>query len=631
MSLVKAFFEIAEKHNSKIAQIYRGSNKEYFRVTYGELKNNVLKFASFLEKMGLRYQDKVFICSENRIEWSVIDFAILALGAVDVPKGTDITPFEAEVIINSVLPNIIILENLNILGLIMNINLKIKPIIITIDDLSENDKERFSDFKIYTYKESLSIGDNARQDAKIIEIVNDISPDDMATIIYTSGTTGEPKGVMLSHANFIYQVSSFSRMVNASDRQIFMCILPIWHSFQRSFSYNIFLKGMTCLFSSIVPKIILDDIKNINPHYLAAVPRLWIAIRQNILKEISKKSFLARLLFSTFVKVACLYDICHRIVLGLYPNNGFDLFIPIKKFLAILVLVVLFPLRNLGDFLIFKRIRKFLGNNFIVGITGGGSMSLSIVRFFNAIGINLANAYGLTEASPGVASNKYGELILGTCGKVLPETVAEIRDENGNKLKKPGKGILFIKGPQIMIGYYKDEDATSRVIGPDGFLNTGDIVNLSKDNVVQIIGREKDTIVLNNGENIEPVPIEIKLEESLLIDKAVVVGQDQKFLGALILPNFDEINKYLESIGQKIFDAQNRQQIIANNIVLKVISDEINKLVNRANGFKPFEQILKFVLLEKPFEIGKEMSIKMDVKRNYILDFYRNEIKNLFS
>ncbi|BCR21581.1 AMP-binding protein [Borrelia sp. HM] len=631
MSLVKAFFEIAEKHNSKIAQIYRVSNKDYFKVTYEELKNNVLKFASFLKKMGLGYQDKVFICSENRIEWSVIDFAILALGAVDVPKGTDITPFEAEVIINAVMPNIIIVENLNILDLIMHVNLKIKPIIITIDDLSENDKKRFSDFKIYTYKESLSIGDDARQDVKIIEIVNDISPDDMATIIYTSGTTGEPKGVMLSHANFLYQVSSFSRMVNASEGQIFMCILPIWHSFQRSFSYNIFLKGMTCLFSSIVPRIILDDIKNINPHYLAAVPRLWIAIRHNILKEVSKKSFLARLLFSTFVKVACLYDICHRIVLGLYPNNGFDLLVPIKKFLGILGLVVLFPLRSLGDFLIFKRIRKFLGNNFIVGITGGGSMSLSIVRFFNAIGINLANAYGLTEASPGVASNKYGKLILGTCGKVLPETVAEIRDENGNKLSKPGKGILFIKGPQVMIGYYQDKNATSRVIGPDGFLNTGDIVNLSKDNVVQIIGREKDTIVLNNGENIEPVPIEIKLEESLLIEKAVVVGQDQKFLGALILPNFDEINKYLESIGQKIFDAQNRQQIVANNIVLKAISDEINKLVNRANGFKPFEQILKFVLLEKPFEIGKEMSIKMDVKRNYILDFYRNEIKNLFS
>lgn len=285
----------------------------------------------------------------------------------------------------------------------------------------------------------------------------------------------------------------------------------------------------------------------------------------------------------------------------------------------------------MGDLIVFKKIKKVLGNNFVVGITGGGSMSLSVVRFFNSIGIELANAYGLTEASPGVASNEHEKIMIGTCGRILPETVAEIRDENGNKLKTPGKGILFIKGPQVMIGYYQDEDATRQVIGSDGFLNTGDIVKLSKDNVVQIIGREKDTIVLNNGENIEPAPIEIKLEESLLIEKAVVVGQDQKFLGALILPNFEEINKYLESMGQKILDAHNRRQIIANNIVLKAINDEIKKLINRANGFKPFEQILRFVLLEKPFEVGKEMSIKMDVKRNYILSFYKNEIKNLFS
>ncbi|WP_024655647.1 AMP-binding protein [Borrelia hispanica] len=629
MSIVKTFFEIASKHGCGIAQIYK-NNKDYFKVTYSDLKDNVLKFASFLKKINLGYQDKVFICSENRVEWSVIDFAILSLGAVDVPKGIDITLFEAEIIINNVVPNIIIVENVDLLDLIIKLKFKLKPTLIVIDDLDAKDKLRFSEFEIYTYKECILIGENVRQDEEIFKTVNDISLNDMATIIYTSGTTGNPKGVMLSHANFLYQVSSFSRMISVTEGQIFMCILPIWHSFQRSFSYNIFLKGMTCLFSNIVPRNMLDDIKNINPHYIAAVPRLWIAIRQNIVKEISKKTFFVRLLFRIFVKFACINDICRRIILGLYPDNGLDLLIPFKKILSILGVIILFPVNVLGNLIVFKKIKKILGNNFVVGISGGGSIPLYVVRFFNAIGINLANAYGLTEASPGVASNEYGKIIIGTSGKILPGTIAEIRDENGIKLKKPGKGILFIKGPQVMIGYYQDIEATRQVIGDDGFLDTGDIVKLSKDNVVKIIGREKDTIVLNNGENIEPAPIEIKLEESLLIEKAVVVGQDQKFLGALILPNFEEVNKYLESIGHKILDT-NKQQIIANNIVLKVIGDEIKKLINRANGFKPFEQVLKFVLLEKPFEVGKEMSIKMDIKRNYISNFYRNEIKNLFS
>lgn len=330
MSIVKNFFEIAKKRGNGVAQIYR-SNKDYFKVTYEDLKNNVLKFAAFLKKMGLGYQDKVFVCSENRIEWSVIDFAILALGAVDVPKGADVILSEAEVIINNVLPNIIIVENLNLLDLVVQIDFKVDPIIVIIDDLDEKDKIQFGNFKIYTYKECISIGDKSRRDEEIIEILSNIDPDDMATIIYTSGTTGNPKGVMLSHANFLYQVSSFSRMINTSEGQIFMCILPIWHSFQRSFSYNIFLKGMTCLFSSIVPRNMLDDMKNINPHYIAAVPRLWIAIRQNIFKEVAKKPFLSKLLFKIFVKSACLNDICYRIILGLYPDNGFDFLFPMKK------------------------------------------------------------------------------------------------------------------------------------------------------------------------------------------------------------------------------------------------------------------------------------------------------------
>ncbi|QMU98945.1 AMP-binding protein [Borrelia sp. A-FGy1] len=630
MSIVKTFFEVADRLGGEIAQIYK-SNKSYCRVTYKDLKNDVLKFASFLQEMNLSSQDKVFICSENRMEWTVIDFSILSLGAVDVPKGADVTLFEAEVIINSILPNIVIVENLNLLNLIIQVKFKINPIIIVIDDLSDRDRDRFSGFKIYSYKECISIGDKSRRDEDIIKALDSIDINDMATIIYTSGTTGTPKGVMLSHSNFLYQVSSFSNMINTCEGQIFMCILPIWHSFQRSFSYNIFLKGMTCLFSSIVPRNMLDDIKSINPHYIAAVPRLWIAIRQNIYKEVAKKSFLSKLLFKFFVSVACFNDICYRTILGLYPDNGFNLLIPVRKILGILGFIALFPLKIVGNLIIFKKIKKVLGNNFVVGITGGGSMSLSVVRFFNSIGIELANAYGLTEASPGIASNEHRKTILGTCGKILPGTIAEIRDDDGNKLKKPGKGILFVKGPQIMLGYYKDDKSTRQVIGSDGFLNTGDIVKLSKDDVVQVIGREKDTIVLNNGENIEPAPIEVKLEESLLIEKAVVVGQDQKFLGALILPNFEEINKYLESMGQKILDYDNRRQIIANNFVLKAINDEIKKLINKANGFKPFEQILKFTLLEKPFEVGKEVSIKMDVKRNYILNFYRNEIKNLFS
>ncbi|WKC81388.1 AMP-binding protein [Borreliella tanukii] len=629
MSIAKAFFEVADQQKDKIAQIYKVCNG-YAHVTYSDLKNNVLKLASFLKSINVKHQDKIFICSENRAEWTVIDFAILSLGAVDIPKGSDVTLFEAEIIFNSVLPCVVILENLNLLDMFVQIKFAVKPIFIIIENLAKEDRLKYSDFEIYTYSDCISFGEKLRKDLEIIDIASKVDSNDMATIIYTSGTTGHPKGVMLSHANLLYQVSSFSLMVDTQVGQIFMCILPIWHSFQRSFSYNIFLKGMVCLFSTIVPRAMLDDIKNINPHYIAAVPRLWIAIRQNIYKEVSKKPFISRIIFHFFIKLAFLSDICYRSVMGFYPDNGFSLFFPIKKILGIFGLILLFPFKALGNILIFNKINKILGNSFVVGITGGGSMPLSVVRFFNSIGIELANAYGLTETSPGVASNKYKKVIIGTCGKILPGTDAEIRDADGNKLKKPGKGILFVKGPQVMLGYYKDKEATCRIIGSDGFLNTGDIVKLSKDNVVQIIGREKDTIVLNNGENVEPAPIEIKLEESALIEKAVVVGQDQKFLGALILPNFEEINKYLESVGQKIFDASNRQQIIANNIVLKAINDEIKKLINRTNGFKPFEQILKFTLLEKPFEVGKEMSIKMDIKRSYILNFYKNEIKNLF-
>jgi long-chain acyl-CoA synthetase len=248
-------------------------------------------------------------------------------------------------------------------------------------------------------------------------------------------------------------------------------------------------------------------------------------------------------------------------------------------------------------------------------------------RFFSAAGILLLEGYGLTETAPVLGVRAQAHPVPGTVGPVFPGTEIKIVDEQGSALPPGTQGRVLARGPQVMKGYYKRQDLTDGMIGPEGWLDTGDLGMLTWDNELKITGRAKDTIVLLGGENVEPAPIEEKLRESEFIAQAMVVGQDQKFLAALIVPDFEALEPWAQS--ESILTSD-REGLVQESSVRQLINQEIARLVNAQSGFRSFEQVNRFALLTKDFAVGEELSAKQEIKRHVIAERYHKEIETLF-
>jgi long-chain acyl-CoA synthetase len=300
----------------------------------------------------------------------------------------------------------------------------------------------------------------------------------------------------------------------------------------------------------------------------------------------------------------------------------------VEVLVAVLPFLLLYPLRALGDALVFRKIRARLGGRFVAGISGGGALPPAVDRFFQAANVLLLEGYGLTETAPVLAVRKQHGPVPGTVGPMLPDTEVRILNEQGDDLPPGHMGLIVVRGPQIMKGYYNQEDATARVILEGGWLDTGDLGMLTHRGELKITGRAKDTIVLLGGENVEPLPIEQKLLESDYVDQAVVLGQDQKYLAALLVPNEEQVKKYAADNAVPYLDYEN---LLQSPEIQELFSAEVNSLVSARNGFKGFERIFRFALLPKPFEVGKELSAKQEVKRHVVNDVYRKQIAELFT
>ncbi len=290
--------------------------------------------------------------------------------------------------------------------------------------------------------------------------------------------------------------------------------------------------------------------------------------------------------------------------------------------------MLLTPFRALGDALVFKKIKEKLGTRFIAGISGGGALPPNVDRFFEAIGILILEGYGLTETAPVLGVRLRAHPVTGTVGPIHRGTEIRIVDEQGTILGAGQKGVIQVRGPQIMLGYYKRPDLTAKILSKDGWLDTGDLGMLTIHGEIKIVGRAKDTIVLRGGENIEPLPIEQRLSESVYIQQAVVLGQDQKYLAALIVPKEENLIAWAEE-NEIPFD--DYASLLEQPEVKELIDSEINAYVSMKNGFKPFERIFRFALLPKPFEPGRELSAKQELKRHAINDLYKSQIKSLFT
>ncbi|MFP4644485.1 MAG: AMP-dependent synthetase/ligase [Spirochaetales bacterium] len=649
--------QITTQHGDTPAQYIKDSEGTFKPRSYSQLYNEVLAFAAGLKELGVSRGDHVGLISENRGEWFVADLAILSLGAADVPRGNDSIPQELHYILDFAACRLVLVENYAQLSKLSGIIKELKAVkdIIVLDpnfdaeSLDAEIKTAFKRVKLRRYAEIVASGKSEGSHRTVVESeIAQGQPDDTATIIFTSGTTGTPKGVVLSHHNFLHQVNCIPGVLDVKPGDVWLAVLPVWHSFERIMQYIALGSASTLAYSKPVAKIMLADFAQVRPQWMGSVPRIWESVRSGIITKTRAEGGIKWALFRFFVAVGGAHKHATDLVRGRVPR-----FKPRSRILdaaaGFIPWLVLWPFAALGSALVFSKIKARLGGRFIAGISGGGALPSAVDEFFGAAGILLLEGYGLTETAPVLAVRRQHHPVAGTVGALIPDTACEIRDENGTALPAGQQGVVYVRGPQVMSGYYNAPEQTQAVLSEDGWLNTGDLGMLTIDGELKITGRAKDTIVLRGGENIEPLPIEQKLRESELIDQAVVLGQDQKFLAAIIVPNEEALQEALkehaeqnasEKAGSHTMvassdensrtDAATLSALIQKPESKRIIESRVSELVSIKNGFRSFEQIFRVLLVADQFEIGEELSAKQEVKRHVINEKYKQEISHLF-
>jgi long-chain acyl-CoA synthetase len=415
----------------------------------------------------------------------------------------------------------------------------------------------------------------------------------------------------------------------------------------------------------------LPDLAKIKPQILPGVPRLWEALASGIFRSIKKDGGAKKALFAFFVAVGKRYCAFRDLTFGRVAR--FKSRVRALDFLlGVIPWLLLFPLHALGDALIFRKIRDKLGGRIRVAISGGGALQPEMDDFYRAVGLNLLEGYGITETTPVLSFRDQIKPRSGCVGKVFPDTECKIvepealakaiedargmaagaRDESDGReglgeraepdvlgrgvrgawrspegLPTGNAGVIMVRGGQVMAGYYKRPDLTARVIDSDGWFNTGDLGMLSRDNEIKITGRAKDTIVLLGGENVEPAPIERAIKGFECVESAVVLGQDKKYLTALIVPARDALLSYA---AENDIPTDDYEALLAHPAIVQLFRAAIDSRVSHHAGFRPFEFIFRFALLSEPFQVGRELSGKQEIMRHRINEIYKARIDTLF-
>ena len=626
--------QVCEQHASSTALMSRGGDGgEFQSTTFSELWSEVAGVAAGLAANGVARGDHVGLISDTRREWLLIDLAVLALGAVDVPRGSDSTADELAYILEHADCAVAAVENAAQLAKLGRIKDRLPKLVraIVLDktdlDSAALSQARGHGLEVVTLHELVRIG-TGRGDPEAFLRTESAKgrPDDLATIIYTSGTTGEPKGVMLTHANFVYQVDVIPEVLPLGPGDLLLSVLPVWHSYERVCEYAALFTGAGLAFSKPIRDVMLADLIAVNPTYFPSVPRVWEGVRAGVCRTVEAEGGVKAALFKFFVAVGAAHSSLACLLHGRVARyqvrpRALDILA------AVVPLALLTPLALLGKVLVFKKITARLGTRFKAGISGAGALPGYVDDFFAAAGILVLEGYGLTEAAPLVSVRPFRHPVTGTVGPPISGTTVKIVKEDGSAALPGEQGVIHVRGPQVMNGYYKRVGDTAAVLSPDGWLDTGDLGTVTVNGEISITGRAKDTIVLLGGENIEPEPIEDLVRQSEFVEHIMVVGQDQRLLGALVVPEVEAVKGYAAAHGVAGDDLAT---LITSPEIERLIQGEIQSRVNAKNGFKSFERIARVALIDRSFEAGDELTHTLKMRRHVIAERHAARIARLF-
>lgn len=554
------------------------STDEYYRKSY--------QLAYALLDLGLKKGDKVASVSNNRYEWNILDMAISMAGMIHVPIYPTISLRSYLYVLNHSEANALFVAGEDLYR-------KVSPILVDIESLKH----------VYTFEpvdeakhweELLSLGEVTREKhaEKLEEIKDSIQPDDMTTIIYTSGTTGTPKGVMLSHDNFISNVKASAARLRLNEKHICLSFLPINHVYERMVNYQYQYKGIGIYYAENMATI-GDDLRYFKPHGFATVPRVLEKVYDKIITKGKTLSLIKRMMLHWAVKLGVKYE----------ADNGNSVWYKLKL--------------KIANKLVFKKWREALGGNILFVCSGGAALQERLERIFWAAGIRIQEGYGLTETSPIISANLdyYPEVKFGTVGTLLDRIEVKIARD----------GEILTKGPNLMLGYYKDEELTRQVIDEDGWFHTGDIGEMVEGKFLKITDRKKEIFKTSGGVYVAPQVIENRLKESIFIDQVMVIGEKKRFPAAIISPNFEFLRQYCN---KKKIDFTSDEDIINDGFINCRLGIEIEKVNASLDHHK---QIKQFRMVKEPWtpESG-ELSPTLKLKRHILKQRYKTVYEEIY-
>lgn len=611
------------------------------QLTYRQLEQEILDFAEGLRIAGICPDEKVSLFADNSYRWLVADQGIMGIGAVDVVRGSRSSNEELLHIYNHSDSVALVIDNPSLLDRLapsLNALASIKFVVLLWGKKSTL-VSFIGQVPLYDYEELICLGRKSRKFQLKERSTGDttkhvpISSNDVATIVYTSGTTGNPKGVILTHGNLLHQALHLGVILPVQPGDRFLSYLPSWHMYERSVEYFIFTHGVVQVYTNV--KNLKDDLIHYRPTFLVSVPLIYENLYNGIQKQLSSYSGARQFLVLGIIRISMMYMKFKRIYEGKSLSSTIKqqaaVVATVESLWAGIIAAVLFPFHLLGKSLYYTKIWSENGL-MKIGLTAGASIPLHVDQFFEAIGITLLNAYGLTEMTSIYSGRKTECNVLGTAGMPLHGIEVKVVDpDTGAVLNFGKKGLIKVRGPQLMKGYYKNIDATMKAIDKDNWLDTGDLGWLASKTpgggrhcggMMVVEGRAKDTIVLSTGENVEPIEIEAAALESNLIEQIVVVGQDQRRLGALIVPNMEAIQ--LEA--RELAKSKGIKSPPTVGDFKELIRRELIEHTSRC----PFH-IGPFVLLEEQFTVDSGLlTPTLKVRREKIQMKFQDKISNMF-
>lgn len=588
-------------------------------LTYNEFLSIINDFATGIQTLGLNKGEHVALFSENSAKWMITDQGILKCGAVNAVRGSQAPIQELGYIYTHSDSCALVVENSSLIkDLDSHINGAGTKFAIYLFEDQPINREDFS-YPIYSFEEVVEIGKG-----KDFQDVN-IRSYDLATIVYSSGTTGKPKGIMLTHGNLLSQIKHLPKAVKAKPGKTVLNVLPIWHTYERTCEYFLMTQGCKMAYTNL--RNFKKDLLKVKPHYLIAVPRLWEAIYDGVIKNIKAQPASKQKIFNFLLDSSIQYKKSQRIINNRCVNNQNTT--KLLKISQMAKAITLKPIHDLANQALYTKIKDAFGGRLEFSVSGGGALAKHIDDFLDAIDVNIIVGYGLTETSPVLTVRKQWHNEIYSAGQLIDETEIMIVDpETKAPLALGQKGLVLAKGPQVMRGYYKDTEATTKVINPQGWFNTGDLGWMTKSGSIVLTGRLKDTIVLSNGENIEPDCIEQACLKSPFVKQIVLVGQDKSSLGALIAPDNEAITNWAKV---QNMSSNNYEEIVSHPKFHKTLSKELTSHIQSRPNFRPFERVTCFRILDHEFSVDNGlMTQTAKIKKNEVTKRYATVIDEMF-